>query len=83
LTFIPPWMDITTLAKHICASPSTVENWSRQGILPAPRKRGGKLMWRWAEVDAWLLDGKPGGSPDQEAEDVRESTRRALTETRN
>lgn len=74
----PPWMDMPTLCRHISCSSTTVETWAKQGILPPARKRGGKLMWKWSEVDAYLTDGKPGGSPDREAEDVRESTKRAL-----
>lgn len=74
--FIPPWMDSTTLAKHICVSATTVDNWVAQGILPAPRKRGGKLMWKWSEVDRYLTDGT--GSPDAEAERIRNATRREV-----
>lgn len=54
LPYPPPWMDSPTLAAHICVSAATVDNWVRQGILPPPRKRGGKLMWKWAEVDRYL-----------------------------
>lgn len=74
--FIPPWMDSATLAKHICVSATTVDNWVTQGILPAPRKRGGKLMWKWAEVDQYLTDGT--GSPDAEAERIRNGTKREV-----
>ena len=81
MTFIPPWQDSVTLAKHICVSASTIDNWVSQGILPPPRKRGGKLMWKWEEVDAWLTDGR-AGSPDAEAERIRNATRRVATESR-
>jgi predicted DNA-binding transcriptional regulator AlpA len=79
----PLWVDMPTLCHLISCSSTTVETWAKQGILPPPRKRGGKLMWKWAEVDAYLTNGRPGGSPDQEADDVRESTRRALEGTRS
>lgn len=77
LPYPPPWMDSATLAGHICVSATTVDNWVNQGILPPPRKRGGKLMWKWAEVDAYLTDGKPATGPDAEAERIRDATRRA------
>lgn len=38
----PPWVDAPTLAKLICCSVDTVENWVMQGILPTPVRRGGK-----------------------------------------
>jgi hypothetical protein len=50
-------MDMATLCEHICVSSGTVDNWVAQGILPPPRKRGGKLMWKWAEVDERLTVG--------------------------
>jgi len=63
-----------------CAKVS-VDNWVSQGILPPPRKRGGKLMWKWEEVDAWLANGG-SGSPDAEAEHLRIATAKSLTELR-
>lgn len=73
--FIPPWQDMVTLCAHICATPNTVDAWVSQGILPPARKRGGKLMWKWAEVDEYLSNGG-GRSPDALAERVRDATRR-------
>lgn len=73
--FIPPWMDKDTLARHICAGSMTIDRWVDQGILPAPRKRGGKLMWKWAEVDEKLTLGNVGGTPDAKAEEIRNGTR--------
>src|SRR5262245_24334602 len=60
LPYPPPWMDTATLCAHICAAPNTVDNWVASGILPPPRKRGGKLMWKWAEVDQYLTNGADG-----------------------
>jgi predicted site-specific integrase-resolvase len=51
LPYPPPWQDSVTLAAHISVSVSTLENWVTAGIIPPPRKRGGKLMWKWDEVD--------------------------------
>lgn len=74
--FIPPWQDLATLSVHICVSENTVTAWTSQGILPPPRKRGGKLMWKWKEVDEYLTSGGDR-SPDAEAERIRDASRRA------
>jgi predicted DNA-binding transcriptional regulator AlpA len=78
LPYPPPWQDMVTLCAHICASQSTVENWVKQGILPPPRKRGGKLMWKWSEVDQYLNGEDADTGSDVEAERIRNGTRRAL-----
>ena len=77
--FVPPWMDKATLAKNICASDTTIDTWVTQGILPPPRKRGGKLMWKWSEVDERLT---VGGNSDSLAERIRDGSRRATAEGR-
>lgn len=79
LPYPPPWQDMATLCAHICASPNTVDRWVTDGLLPPPRKRGGKLMWKWSEVDEYMSRGK--GGPDAEADRIRDATRRAA-ETR-
>jgi len=81
--FIAPWHDMASLCAHICCSPNTIETWVTKGILPPPRKRGGKLMWRWSEVDALLANGAAGGSPDAEADRIRDATRQAAAEVRH
>lgn len=78
--FIPPWQDMPTLCAHICATPNTVDTWVVKGILPPPRKRGGKLMWKWAEVDQYLTAGKAGEGPVSEADRIRDATQRAAAE---
>jgi predicted DNA-binding transcriptional regulator AlpA len=70
---------MVTLCSNICASASTVENWVAKGILPPPRKHGGKLMWKWEEVDDWLTNRT---NPDAEAERIRNGTRAAAAESR-
>jgi hypothetical protein len=44
VAYPPPWMDKATLCEHICLSERTVDAWVKQGLLPPPRLRGGKLM---------------------------------------
>ncbi|MEO6382013.1 MAG: hypothetical protein ABIO35_08445 [Nitrobacter sp.] len=75
LNYPPPWQDSVTLSKHLCVSANTVDNWVAQGIIPAPRKRGGKLMWKWSEVDQKLTVGA-ADEPSDLAERVRNGTRR-------
>jgi hypothetical protein len=79
LPYPPPWMDVATLSRHICVSPTTIDNWCAQGILPAPRKRGGKLMWKWTEVDERLTTGAECTNSETEAERIRNATRAAAT----
>jgi len=80
LPYPPPWQDKETLAAHLSVSTNTVENWSAQGILPSPRKRGGKVMGKWSEVDERLTVGDADGSPDSQAERIRNATRAAAAE---
>jgi hypothetical protein len=78
LAYPPPWQDATTLCAHLCISESTLDNWVASGILPPPRKRGGKRMWRWAQVDA-MMDNGTDEPADPDAERIRNATREALT----
>lgn len=73
--FIPPWMDCATLCAHICVVESTVEKWVSEGILPPPRTKGGKRMWKWSEVDEMLTAG--GSMGDRELERIRDASKRA------
>jgi len=75
--FIPPWMDAATLAAHLCICEGTVDAWVRHGILPPPKMKGGKRMWRWADVDRQLDDdGTDMPSSADLAERVRHATSR-------
>ena len=75
---IPPWQDMATLCRHISCSASTVESWVTEGILPAPRKRGGESMWKWSEVDDYLTH---GGHQAADIDRIREATRRIVEGT--
>lgn len=79
--FIPPWMDKEVLCLCLSgASPTTIDAWVNTGVLPPPKKRGGKLMWKWSEVDNKLTVGEAGGSPDSQADRIRLGTKRASME---
>lgn len=77
LPYPPPWQDMATLCRHLCISEPTVDNWVKRGILPAPRLRGGKRMWRWSEVDA-RIDRGTDAPADPDAERIRNATRQAI-----
>lgn len=81
--FIPRWVDKEILAMVTSNSPDTIDNWQAQGVIPPPRKRGGKLMWEWPEVDAALKRGNAEASPDSQAERIANGTRAELAEARN
>ena len=77
LSYPPPWQDAATLCAHLCISEGTLDNWVRQGLLPPARPKGGKRMWKWAEVEQYM-EGQPGIVPEQEqAQKVYNATRQA------
>lgn len=82
MNYPPPWMDKATLIEHISVADTTVDNWVAAGILPPPRKRGNKLMWKWSEVDERLTVGQSAAELDGEAREVRDATRRYFTQRR-
>jgi hypothetical protein len=71
--WVPPWQDKATLCMCLCLSENTVDAWVRQGLLLFPRKRGGKLMWRWSEVEKYL-EGDDPQSPEELGEGIRNAT---------
>jgi len=71
-TKVPPaWVDKATLGREICLSDRGIDQWVRDGIIPPGRMRGGKLMWRWSEVDRYL----DRGGPDVQALSVEDQVR--------
>lgn len=69
--FVPPWMDMRTLSRHVCAHPNTIRNWVSERNFPRPSKCGNKLMWQWSAVERWLkndhTDDKSSRDVDEEA----------------
>jgi predicted DNA-binding transcriptional regulator AlpA len=81
LPYPPPFQDLATLAEHICAGESTIENWVRQGLFPQPRKIGGKRLWQWKEVERHLAAmNEMSASLSDEAQRITEATRAAAAE---
>jgi predicted DNA-binding transcriptional regulator AlpA len=81
LPYPPPVMDLRTLAEHICTGESTIEHWVRTGLFPAPRKIGGKNLWRWKDVEKHLAPAPADGaaSPLPTAEEITRATHAATT----
>jgi predicted DNA-binding transcriptional regulator AlpA len=55
-------VDARRLAKLLCAGIRTVRTWDAAGKLPSPIRIGGRVVWRVAEIRAWLA----AGAPDRE-----------------
>jgi predicted DNA-binding transcriptional regulator AlpA len=82
LAYPPPFMDLATLAEHICCGESTIELWVKQGTFPAPVKQGGKRLWRWKVVERHLVrSGDVARSLDDQTAQIREATRAALAKS--
>ena len=80
LPYPPPFQDLATLAEHICAGESTIENWVKMGMFPKPRMQGGKRLWRWKDVEQHLAahaDAEPT-TPSDLARRITDATRTAL-----
>ena len=80
IPYPPPYQDLRTLSEHICAGESTIENWVKLGLFPAPTKIGGKRLWRWKDVERHLADRSAGvaSSADDMAERIKNATRQAV-----
>jgi hypothetical protein len=84
LPYPPPYQDLATLAEHICAAESTIENWVRLGLFPE-KKVGGKRLWSWKEVEHHLAANKQlsAASPDELAERIKNGTRQSVSSGQN
>jgi predicted site-specific integrase-resolvase len=83
LPYPPPYQDVSTLAKHLCLHPDTVEVWVKMGRLPPPAiKGGGKRLWRWKDVEAALSGKMPHNVAQSDAERIRNATAQAIAEGR-
>lgn len=77
--FIPPYQDVETLSAHISIAPRTIDEWVKLGKLPAPKVRGGKRLWSWAEVKRYLEgDGDLMPPSADLATRITEATRHAI-----
>ncbi len=81
--FIPPFMDLQTLSRHVCLSDTTIEAHVKLGIFPAPKMQGGKRLWRWKDVERHLGKSDDGVSSTDIRERVKNGTRKALEDAKN
>lgn len=44
----------STVKALVGYAPTTLRRWVREGKFPAPKKFGGRLRWRAADVRAWM-----------------------------
>src|SRR5215475_21716 len=72
---VPPYQDLATLARNLCAGESTIEDLVGRGQFPRPKKLGGKRVWKWTEV-CEFLDG-PQVKEDLEGR-IRNATRKLI-----
>jgi predicted DNA-binding transcriptional regulator AlpA len=54
LPYPPPFQDLRTLALHVGLSKRTIEERVRLGQFPQPRRKFGKRLWVWKEVEQFL-----------------------------
>jgi predicted site-specific integrase-resolvase len=49
-----PYLDLREFRSHFPVSDNTFRTWIRQGKVPPPIRRLGKLLWRRSVVEAFL-----------------------------
>lgn len=63
----PMFLSKADLAAELSTSVSTVDEWTRQNILPQPRRYKGAVRWFWPEVVEKLAPPLPPSDPFKEA----------------
>ena len=49
------WLSLNKAAEILGVHPSTVRNWSNQGVLPVHRTQGGHRRFLRSEIELWML----------------------------
>lgn len=65
----PSFLSKATLAAELDMSESTVDDYVRRGLLPAPIRMAGSLRWSWAQVESQLI-AQCAGSADKFMEGI-------------
>lgn len=70
--FDPGLWDIHT-ARAYCGgvSEETWRSWDKAGIVPAPLRLGGRVMWNAEEIKTWVKAGCPGRARWEEEKAAR------------
>jgi predicted DNA-binding transcriptional regulator AlpA len=71
----PLVVDARRLARLLCAGIRTVRTWDAAGKLPTPIRIGGRVVWRVAEIRAWLV----AGAPDRATWEARKTAHSKVT----
>ena len=76
------WMNLSTVATLLGVHPSTVRNWSDQGVLPVHRTQGGHRRYLRSEIELWIQSKKADGPADFHlvAQTALKSTRFQISE---
>ncbi len=78
------WMNLSETADVLGVHPSTVRNWSNQGLLPVHRTQGGHRRYRRSEMELWLQSKRAEGPSEMRlvAQNTLRSTRFHISEGR-
>jgi excisionase family DNA binding protein len=60
------WLNLSEVAELLGIHPSTVRNWSDQGLLPVHRTQGGHRRYRRSEVDLWMQSQRANGPSEMD-----------------
>jgi len=58
----PEWLSLSKVAAILGVHPSTVRNWSDQGVLPVHRTSGGHRRYLRSEIDLWMETQRTDGA---------------------
>lgn len=70
--FAPDFVSAETLAYRLDCSRSTIDDYVRRGLLPAPQFVGNLQRWRWSDVEAWIAVRSGLGDADSNASNDEE-----------
>lgn len=57
----PEWLSLSKVAQILGVHPSTVRNWSDQGVLPVHRTKGGHRRYLHSEIELWMQSQRSDG----------------------
>jgi len=74
------WLSLSKVATILGVHPSTIRNWSDQGMIPVYRTQGGHRRYLRSEVELWIESQRANG--DDSLADIRLAMQSALKNTR-
>jgi excisionase family DNA binding protein len=74
------WLSLSKVATILGVHPSTIRNWSDQGMIPVHRTQGGHRRYLRSEVELWIESQRVNG--DDSLADIRLAMQSALKNTR-